>query len=595
MERCGECHQRGGATNAIPASGGYIKHHEQINEMRASKHGDGNGAELTCASCHDAHIALRYPEVSGQGLDAITKNCQACHPNKEVTVNGKAKSADCIDCHMPPASKSAVGMQAGNGWRGDVKTHIMAINTDPVTREAMFNEDGSLVALDGNGLASVTLDYACLRCHQAEDVAWASEYAKDIHTNNITTEDYVGDNTCQVCHDKVNDNTGYNIYQEYKKTGHPYKLNMVMGAHPTYPENTTPGVELPSGKTWDDFSYVIGGYGWKARFIDHNGKIFTGDTASDSLAQYNLEDGSWVEYHKGEDKAYNYGCFQCHSTGPSEEGSWNENTPGLGTFAQSGIRCEGCHGPGKDHISDPTNVALPNQGNVLELERCGDCHQRGGATNAIPASGGYIKHHEQINEMRASKHADGKGMDLTCAMCHNTHVALRYPDVAGEGLSGINNKCQDCHNDKEILLNGSPKGLDCVACHMPPASKSAVGMQAGNGWRGDVKTHIFAINTDAVTKDAMFNEDGSLVTLDGDGYASVTLDFVCLRCHTNKDVAWASGFSKNIHENGIVGVHENENVPEKFGLNQNYPNPFNPTTKISFSIVESVNVEFIDF
>ena len=93
-----------------------------------------------------------------------------------------------------------------------------------------------------------------------------------------------------------------------------------------------------------------------------------------------------------------------------------------------------------------------------------------------------------------------------------------------------------------------------------------------------------------VAKDAMFNEDGSLVALDGDGYASVTLDFVCLRCHTNKDIAWASGFAENIHE-GITGVEENSSLPTEFALNQNYPNPFNPSTKISFSIVEAVNVE----
>ncbi len=150
----------------------------------------------------------------------------------------------------------------------------------------------------------------------------------------LKAQEYVGSDRCITCHNRVNEDMGYNIVEEYMKTGHPYKLNATNGDHPVYPENTTPGVELPAGKSWSDFSYVIGGYGWKARFIDHNGKIFTGDTDSDSLAQYNLENSGWVEYHKGEDKAYNFGCFQCHSTGPSEDGSWNENTPGLGTFSE---------------------------------------------------------------------------------------------------------------------------------------------------------------------------------------------------------------------------------------------------------------------
>ncbi|MDZ7766041.1 MAG: hypothetical protein U5K00_16750 [Melioribacteraceae bacterium] len=196
-------------------------------------------------------------------------------------------------------------------------------------------------------------------------------------------------------------------------------------------------------------------------------------------------------------------------------------------------------------MANPTGVAPPNTGDMLTINVCSDCHQRGGVTNAIPASGGYIKHHEQINEMRASKHGDGQGGELTCASCHDAHIALRYPDAAGEGLNGISTTCQTCHPNREIQFDdGSVKNIDCVTCHMPMASKSAVGMQVGNGWRGDVPTHIMAINTDPVTKDAMFNSEGNQVVLDANGLAAVTMDFACLQCHTNEDVQWASTLCK---------------------------------------------------
>ncbi len=544
--RCGDCHSRGSKTNAIPVSGGFIKHHEQFNEVMASKHKDMG---LTCATCHDTHIPLRYEDAAPE-YSAIKIQCETCHPDKQVLLNGNPKAnVTCTDCHMPKAAKSAIGKTLGNGYQGDIHSHLWKINTDPVPRDSMF-ADG-FVKLDNEGHGALTLDFTCLQCHQEKTVEWASEYAEGIHENgiNVVEEEYVGSSVCKTCHDAVDPHEGYNIYEEYMKTGHPYKLNKVSGAPPTYPENTSPGVPFPPPNTaWDDFSYVIGGYGWKARFVRTDGRIFTtGDSA-----QYNLADGGWVAYHKDEDKYYNEGCFQCHTTGPDPTGSWNSQTPDLGTFAEPGIRCEGCHGPSSLHVADPTGTHPPIEADSLKFTRCGDCHHRGSKTNVIPASGGFIKHHEQFNEMKASKHGDGNGADLTCATCHDNHIALRYPEAAGDGLSAIKVECSTCHPNHEILVDGQPKGLECVDCHMPEAAKSAIGKAVGNGWEGDVASHIWAINTDPVPKDSMFTADGSAVKLDENGLAAVTLDFVCLRCHQDETVDWAASYAEGIHENGII-------------------------------------------
>lgn len=407
--------------------------------------------------------------------------------------------------------------------------------------------------------------------------------------NLLYSQNYVGSNTCTNCHNYVRPSLGFNIWTEFNKSGHPYKLNQINGAPPVYPQNTTPGVPAPPpGKTWNDFVYVIGGYGWKARFLASTGLVYT----TDSSAQYNLETQGWVPYEYGKTVKYNYNCFKCHTTGPSATGSWNGNpADSLGTFSEPGIRCEGCHGPGSDHAANPT-IKPPVQGNSLKIDRCGDCHQRGGTTNSIPAGGGYIQHHEQINEMRASKHGDGQGVDLTCATCHEVHLPLRYKNATS--FEPIKQKCQDCHTGHQILLNGQPKPIDCVDCHMAPATKSAVGKVVGNGRRGDVKTHIFGINTSAVNYTQMFTPDGSKVKLDANGLAAVTLDFACLRCHTNKDLTWAASYADSIHIKGITtGIDDRNNLPKDFVLEQNYPNPFNPITTINFSLPKSSRVKLV--
>ena len=157
---------------------------------------------------------------------------------------------------------------------------------------------------------------------------------------------YVGRETCGECHT--------DIYETFLKSGHPWKLNPVVdGQPPDYPFSELPGP--PEGYTWDDILYVIGGYNWKARFVDKEGFIITGD--ADAATQYNLPNeeldlgDDWVPYHAGEEKPYD--CGSCHTTGYSPVGN-QDDLPGLiGTWAEPGIQCEECHGPGSLHAEIP--------------------------------------------------------------------------------------------------------------------------------------------------------------------------------------------------------------------------------------------------
>ncbi len=319
---------------------------------------------------------------------------------------------------------------------------------------------------------------------------------------------YVGAEKCLPCHGKE--------YNNWRSSGHPYKLR-------TAEEAKGAPIPLPEGYTWDDISYVIGGYKWKSRYMDKNGFIITKAGEKPGKNQYNFQTGEWVDYEAGKEKKYD--CGSCHTTGYSKEGSQGGLKGIVGTWQISGISCEACHGPGGDHVAKEGDKALIKVDRSAAL--CGQCHVRG-ASDKIPASGGFIRHHEQYNEHLASPH--GK---LGCVSCHDPH---KRADLS------IKRDCGDCHFKQKTDFAGSKMekvGLKCDDCHMPKATKSAVKIAK---YEADVKTHLFRINIDAGA--SMFTEDGKFAK------NFVTLDFACLNCHKDRDVKWAAGLAKRAHSLG---------------------------------------------
>jgi len=334
----------------------------------------------------------------------------------------------------------------------------------------------------------------------------------------VTTAQYVGADQCKTCHTDV--------YDEFMQSGHPYKLNRVIdGQPPVYPHRDQvnfPLVAPPDGVSWDDVEYVIGGYGWKARFVGHDGFIITGDAV-----QWNLETGEWVAYDSGVVKPYD--CGRCHTTGYDPEGH-QDNLEGLvGTWAEDGITCEACHGPGSRH-------AQSRQADDIVVDRsadlCGRCHYRDSEHRIAAGSpddegAQFIKHHEQYDELIAGSHSA-----LSCVTCHDPHKSTRFDDPGSLRIA-----CDDCHSDIQVLITAGGAHT-CEACHMAFAAKSAV---KRGPFEGDIPSHIFVINTDPAAQ--MFYQDGEAWFANG----FLTLDFTCLRCHTEEDRQWAAQRAGLIH------------------------------------------------
>ena len=329
------------------------------------------------------------------------------------------------------------------------------------------------------------------------------------------TQAYVGSETCMACHQ--------DHYDRFIKSGHPFKFNKVInGTQPVIPYRNEV-VPTPAGFGWNDITYMIGGYFWKARFIDKKGYIMT----EQDDTQFNIADGSQVAYHGSDPMGTKiYDCGKCHVTGwvsIAEGGTPHDGLEGMGgQFAAGGIHCEECHGMGAVHVASQlaSDITIDNSS-----ADCGRCHTRN-EDNSIAAKGGFIKHHEQYDEWLAS--GGHFASNVGCNTCHDPHSSTVNDAIApGEGVKASCTTCHSAYNmDKHAY-----GGVTCVTCHMPLAAKSAI--KTGD-YTGDVHSHTFKINPAA--DGTLFNAEGTLANPEGLG---LSLDYVCYSCH--KDDAGLGG------------------------------------------------------
>ncbi|MHC5109816.1 MAG: multiheme c-type cytochrome [Planctomycetota bacterium] len=360
---------------------------------------------------------------------------------------------------------------------------------------------------------------------------------------------FVGSGSCITCHPQIAD--AHAIH------GHANILSPITGDSPVFPEEAerasvpTP----PNGFAWSDISWVIGGYTKQAVFLDLEGNQLTNGTAeTDSTWVLSfLPNGhvaSFEDYQPDAEKEpYSFECLSCHVTGPEQSaktGEFQENRPGIeGTWAEPGVMCEACHGPGSNHfatvpateVNGSLSATASRAGIYTDLtgeSTCLVCHRRTPAGDELLGSEGFVQSRQQAVELAAS----GGHASFSCRTCHDPHRSVNYDrDLA------IRNECQACHSDQNMAFHDDKlfdRGdyseiLSCESCHMPYAVKRASqadeDVVAEPGRVGDTRSHIFRISTDPDGFTSMFSADQTQVNLDDQGQAAITVDFVCLRCH----------------------------------------------------------------
>ncbi|MFQ5536313.1 MAG: cytochrome c3 family protein [Gemmatimonadota bacterium] len=148
------------------------------------------------------------------------------------------------------------------------------------------------------------------------------------------------------------------------------------------------------------------------------------------------------------------------------------------------VQCESCHGPGLDHVTNPTSANVPLAAATVGLDNttgCGECHQdthhpfveqweQSGHSQLI----GFAAAREYCNTCHEGGAAlkswgintnylekDDELFSQTCVVCHDPHAddneaQLRFPI---EGVSIQENLCSKCHDRRTEPDATSSHGL----------------------------------------------------------------------------------------------------------------------------------------
>lgn len=236
--------------------------------------------------------------------------------------------------------------------------------------------------------------------------------------------------------------------------------------------------------------------------------------------------GEWVDYSEKRQgkltpdhpffwanfaRSAQHACLDCHTTGLNvryDRSSHRWST----TFADAGVACESCHGPGARHAEtqDPKDIVHPKhlppeQG----LAVCAQCHGPRRPLFPILDAAHHFRPGQRYedsyqpmvllvgNDLSGDYFEDGRPSTssfeyqaltqslcymkggATCLSCHTApHAAhasneLQPRKDAQARVSVGAATCQSCHANvfaegKKHTHHTAPAAQDCVACHMPP-------------------------------------------------------------------------------------------------------------------------------
>ncbi|WP_257458311.1 HEAT repeat domain-containing protein [Archangium lipolyticum] len=236
--------------------------------------------------------------------------------------------------------------------------------------------------------------------------------------------------------------------------------------------------------------------------------------------------GEWVDYSETKQGALTtdhpffwsnwqrnaqHSCLDCHVTGLNATYDRQAHQWSTG-FADPGVACESCHGPGARHAETQLKKDIVQPAKLPpreELAVCGQCHGPHrtlfpllDARHRFHPGDSYEDHYQPMvvtlgNQRSGDYFDDGRPKTssfeyqalsqsrchlqggATCLTCHTAphgeHAAneVKQPKHLAQGVTVGSASCQGCHakvfaEGEKHTHHASAEARDCLACHMPP-------------------------------------------------------------------------------------------------------------------------------
>ncbi|MHB8767168.1 MAG: multiheme c-type cytochrome [Deferrisomatales bacterium] len=427
-----------------------------------------------CTRCHVEAPKPGTPRAPLRFRKDVVSLCLECHGDKDLSAlhpvdirpgfrvprglpldeQGAITCATCHDPHGPASAPVAYVAESLSGRLLSLLTRKRQYRTFYLRRP---NDRGQL----------------CLGCHDRNLMAVDGFHVRE----ESRLGQYAGSEACRACHPEA--------YREWKRTPHarmvrdlrrdPAAAGAAFDGTPPFPRESA--------------RYALGSH-WTMRFVaEKDGKLVV-KAPIWSVTQKAWDTSYWI------DKPWAQNCQGCHTTGFELKGEPR--------FAELGVGCEACHGPGRAHAESGGRAPVVNPAALDPVRRamvCQSCHTTGhDRSGQFRFPLGYLPGKDLTTYFRGLMPKPGQdndtfvgdesyddrnrqwlfwtrafwnGRGLDCDVCKN----FRGGGAAGGGapLSPAE-FCLSCHRDTwprtELHTGHLAKKVQCHRCHVPRLDRS---------------------------------------------------------------------------------------------------------------------------